>query len=484
MAAPAYNYNNHPTAVGGVASEQLFTAYQFVQDNPQFRRQLMDRHPKLKKNFFSLLKELGLGTRASGPELGHYEKDWPINNFQIGTIVTAPSGPGQPGIYALDPGSMLTSNFPGVGMVTFSYPSERDIVYLPNGKSAFLVKKNTDVNPHQITLKPLNDTDTLVGAITAGGRYFIGDNASPEGSGSVESKVARYFKYTNVFQIFKSKFSITGTALTNQLPFKNIEGKEGSFLIEGTTDSEALHMWRLSKGLFFGQTSNNLTGYSEGLGHDVQIKTTQGMDQYVEQEGHIVPTTPGTFGIENLDSVDEILTRERAGADVYLLPMGYNLFQSWNNNMIDFMKDNCFPFVKGSFQNSPIFSETDGNDHFLWLDFAGARKNGRTWLAKHFSELDEQMGAGTEGYSWKNTGYALPVDMFENKGGTNPKQSCIGYEYKALNGYSREFEMYNHGGAGPITKTSEIDAMNLEWRSEIGGHFGLGNQWVKFKPVA
>ncbi len=480
----AYDYSNFPTAFGTTAASQgLFTAYQFMHIDAGMRRQLMDRHPGLKNNFYSTLKELGLGTPSSSPEVSHMEKDWVKNNFAIGAIVTAPTGPGEPGVYRLDAGSMYTTTVNGYGQMSFSYPSEREIVILPNGVQALIMKKDQTKNPHELTLKPLKANETLVGAITVGSanRIWIGPNASVEGSTGVESKMARYYKYVNNHQIIRSSFGITGTELTNKLPFVNIDGAEGSFLIEGTTDTEILQMSRISDALLWGVKSDNVTAYSEMLKRDAPVLTTQGLDDYIVQEGNTLNLTNGEFGVPEIDLADIILTREKIATNTLLMPLGGDLRRDFSNNMKDFMKDTCFDFAKGSFPNVTLFDETNRQDLFPWLDFAGVRKNNRNWLAKGFSELDNFMGAGSEGYNKGKTGYILPIEIVDNPGGKNPKIPSIGYEYKSLGGYGREYEMWKHGGAGPITKTTDLDGMMLEWLSEIAGHWALGNAMIKLK---
>lgn len=491
MSAPVYNYATTPTAIQAVSSEGLFTAWQLAADIPQVRKQLMLRH-NYTKNFYNTLRELGLGSALIGPTIAHWEEDWIINNFLVGSIITNSTGPGTNVVFALDTTSMYTNTMPGNVTGTFSYLAEGDIIQLQDGSECQVIPNgvNRAVNPFQITVRPGLAANDLSGKIIAGGRYWIPTNAFGEGTFGAKPKIPRVFRWSNNTQIIKSSFAETGSSATNKLPFRNIKGMEGSLLILGGDATDRLQMQRLSGALFFGKQSDNLTVTSDATGFTVPIKTTQGLDDYISTYGNILPYSAGSFDMDDFDAITEIFNRERVGSKNILMPMAFQLHAQINNLLKDFMDNTCFDYAaktwpfKSSIMDGMMESTGNAKDFFLWLDFAGIKKNGYNLLMKHQMELDSIQEAGTTGYPWQQTGYALPVTSYDNPDGDKGMSPSIGYKYKALNGYNREMSVGWTGGAQvKRAPTSSLDAYQMDVLSEVAGDFGLGNQMVKITPA-
>lgn len=290
MAAPAYTNPTSPTAVQAVSSEGLFTAWQLAADIPQVRKQLMMRH-NYTKNFYHTLRELGLGSALIGPSIAHWEEDWIVNNFLVGSIVTPSTGPGTNVTFALDATSMYTNTMPGNVTGTFSYLAEMDVIQLQDGSEVQVIKNgvNTTTNPFQITVRPALANNDIATKLVAGGRYWIPTNAFGEGTFGAKPKIPRVFRWSNNTQIIKSSFAETGTSATNKLPFRNIDGMEGSLLILGGDAADRTQFERVSGALFFGKQSDNLTSTSDSTGFTVPNKMTQGFDDFVSTYGNILP---------------------------------------------------------------------------------------------------------------------------------------------------------------------------------------------------
>lgn len=489
MSAPAYNYASSPTAVQAVNSEGLFTAWQLAADIPQVRKQLMVRH-NYTKNFYHTLRELGLGSSLIGPSIAHWEEDWIINNFVVGTIVTPSTGAGTNVTFALDATSMYSTTLPGSVTGNFSYLAENDIVQLIDGSQCQVVVGgvNQTTNPFQITVAPAQTTQDLAGKIVTGGRYWIPTNSFAEGTFGAKPKTPRVFRWSNNTQIIKTNFTETGTSATNKLPFRNIEGQEGSMMIIGGDAAQRTHFQRLGGALFFGKQNNNFTSTSNATGFVSPNKTTQGFDDYVSTYGNLLPYTTGAFDMDDFDAVTEIFNRERIGTKNILFLCAFNLDAQVNTLLKDYMDHTCFDYAaaKWPFKSNigPMVDEMGGaKDFFLWLDFAGFKKNSYNILKKHQYELDDVQEAGTTGYPWPNTGYFLPATSYKNPEGSDGWSPSIGYKYKALNGYSREMQTTYTGGAPVMAgATSTLDAYLMDLLSEVAGDFGLGNQIVKAVP--
>jgi hypothetical protein len=124
-----------------------------------------------------------------------------------------------------------------------------------------------------------------------------------------------------------------------------------------------------------------------------------------------------------------------------------------------------------------VLNGSNPNDFFASLGFSGIEKNGFKFVFNTLDELDDVNGMGVEGYNYSHMGMWMPAATLKSKGEKLDIPS-VGFRYKALDGYSRKYEMWETGGAGPIRKTDGVDIMKCDFRSEMGFEGALGSQWV------
>jgi len=483
MPVAPYNYSNQPSTVMGTTSEGFVTGLGLLADIPQVRKDLLSRHG-MEKNWYTMLKEMGLGMAVEGPNYAHWEQDWIINNFLVGSIVTPSTGPSTSVVIALDTASMYTTTVTGYGTQSFSYPAQWDIIKLVDNTEAQIVLKDETVTPHRLTIKPRLTTNDLVSKLNPGSRYWITSNAFGEGTLGADPKEPRLYRQTNNCQIIKSSYGITGSAMTDRMPVKAIGGAEGNYmLVVGSESTEKLHMDRISKALWFSvQGDNNVTqNMGAAQNRPTPVRTTQGLDDYiVNNGGNILTYAFGNLAMPDFDNVGTILQRERVASKTFLMPMAYGLRTQVDNTLKTYMNNTCFQYAaaSGKISSDMFNSFSDKNDFFLWLAFDGVHKGGYNYLLRTQEELNEQMGAGTEGYNWAGVGYVLPIDFVQSRFDKDATAS-VGYRYKELNGYNREMEQHYTGGAGIDPATSSIDAKFLDIRSEIGAENALANTMIK-----
>ncbi len=474
MSAPAFSYSANPTAVSATGSEGFFTSLGLYADNPQVKRKLYEKHG-YRKSLFLIMKELGLGTAVKGPEFAHWEKDWFKQTFVVGSVVTASTGVGTPVVIALKAESMLTKSIDGAN-VPFSFPQEQDIIEIPGTRNKAIISfKDTSVTPHRLTIKPIG-SHNLATTVVADKRFFIATNAWAEGTGPAKSRLSIDYRWSNYTQIFKTKYAETGSSLTNELPYEPIPGKMGAYLLRGTDEAQKFLYDQISGALIMGKKSATVTQTAADLGYDPVVKTTQGMIDYGVTEGTDISHTIGGVDFTHFDSITEIMRRERVNSNVLTGWLGYNYRSELENLLVDFLQENLSYFANKF--KPEVMNGSDPNDTFLWLGFSGLHKNGFSIVLNTCDEFDDPQGMGVAGYNYGHMGIFMPSATLKNKGDKRDIPS-MGYRYKELNGYSREMELITTGGAGAITtKTSAVDIMNSDFRSDIGGEWALGSQWV------
>lgn len=484
MPVNPYNYASQPSTVMGTTSEGFVTGLGLIADVPQVRKKLLSRHD-MEKNWYTMLKEMGLGMGVEGPVYAHWEQDWIINNFLVGSIITASTGAGTSVVVSLDNASMYTTTVSGYGTQSFSYPAQWDIIKLVDNSEAQIILKDETVTPHRLTIKPRLAANDLSTKLVAGSRYWITTNAFAEGTLGADPKEPRLYRQQFNTQIIKSAYGITGSAMTDRMPVVSVAGSDGGnyMMIVGTETTEKLQMDRISKALWFsvagdGNVTQNMAAAQNRV---APVKTTQGLDDYITNTGgNLLSYSYGNFAMTDFDNIGTILQRERAGTKTFLVPMAYGLRTQVDNTLKTYMNNTCFQYAaeSGKIKSDMFDSFSNKEDFFLWLGFDGVHKGGYNYLLRTQQELNEQMGAGTEGYNWSGVGYVLPIDFVQSKFDKDATAS-VGYRYKALNGYNREMEQHYTGGAGLDPATSSIDAKFLDIRSEIGAESALANQMIK-----
>lgn len=470
---PDFQYSANPTAVTAVGTEGFFTALQLYADNPQVKRKLYEKHG-YRKSLYLILDSLGLGSPLKGPEFAHWEKDWFKQTFVIGSVVTPTGGTGNPIVIALKAESMLTKSINGTN-VPFSFPQEQDIIEMPGTRQkAIITFKDTSVSPHRLTIKPMSNFD-MAAYVIADARFFIASNAWAEGTKGAKSRLSVDSRYSNFTQIFKAKYSETGSSLTNEMPYEPLPNRTGAYLLRGTDEAEKFLYDQISGAMITGVKSAYVTQDAADLDYDPVVKTTQGMIDYAVSDGTDLGHTIGGVDVPHFDSIAEVMRRERVNSKIIHGWMGSGYRSELENLLVDFfMRDLT---VYGNKFKPEILNGSNANDFFAWLGFSGIHKNGFDFVFNTLDELDDPQGMGADGYNYPHLGMWMPAATLKNKGDKRDIPS-IGFRYKELNGYSRKYELFQTGGAGPIKKSSDVDIMNNDFRADIGFEAALGSQWV------
>lgn len=469
-----FQYSAAPTAVTAAGSEGLFTALQLYADNPQVQRKLYEKHG-YRKSLYLIMDQLGLGTPLKGPEFAHWEKDWFKQTVVIGSITTATGGTGNPIIAALKAESMLTKTIHGAS-VPFSFVQEQDIIEMPGNRTlkGIVTFKDTSVTPHRITIKPMSNFD-LSTYVVADARFFIQSNGWAEGTKGAKSRLSVDSRWSNFTQIFKTKYTETGSSLTNEMPYEPIPGKMGAYVLRGTDEAEKFLYDQISGALIGGVKSAYVSQTAPDLSYDPMIKTTQGMIDYGVSEGTDISHAIGGVDIPHFDSIGEVMRRERINSTTINGWMGYGYRSEIENELSDFFMRDLSVYANKF--KPEVLNGSDPKDFFAWFGFSGLHKNGFDYVFNTLDELDDPQGMGVDAYNYSHLGMWMPSATLKNKGEKRDIPS-VGFRYKALNGYSRKYELVDTGGAGPIRKTDDIDVMRNSFLADIGGEWALGSQWV------
>lgn len=438
-----------------------------------------------KPTFLQKIQQLGFSRAVQGPVTGHYEEPRPTHTFTIGAVVTPPTDPkpGKTMVVAIKSTDMVSYTTPANQVVLGSRPRAGETFMLTDHNEYIIMLKNEQVNPHQLTIKCVDETVDPSVAAVANARAFIIGSVKGEATGQIKGLTQRHIKYENTFVIVDDTAFASGTYLTTASPFIPVKGKPGYFYTKDFRDVEIRHERSKSNRILFGKPFTGVTDYSDPLGRDVPISGTEGFLYFAESYGFTDPYTDNNYQITDFDGAAAYYEERRVPSSDIVVWQGYTLNQQLENTFKTYLDNTFVNYVADKYMGAKVKgSNIDAKQMFIDIGFSGIRKGNFNFIFTQLDELNDIEGAGDPAFDYKKRQYMSPIGFLNNKR-SDPGTPLMGYEYRGVpGGYSRENEIWKTGGAGPITKTSEFDVMSCYMRSEIAAHFSLGELFLTQIP--
>lgn len=485
--------NAYGTVGGGTLTQKIFSQYDLYKPNELL--QVFERHG-YKPSFRLMLRAMGFTRGTAKPTTGHYEYPWRKNTIKFGAIITPSAGAGTNVVVELDPASMFNTGATVSGVASQgSYPVVRDILHFRDGRQGQIIAKDTSVNPHRLTIRPLQAATDLATSIVVGEDYFVATAAFAEGSNLPSGRVPRILKYTNDFQITKAAAAVTGSELTNQTYFDPVPNMPGSYFLKVSDLCIYYFEEYYDGGLMWGQTINNITEFNPVIGHDLDVKGTEGLIEFATTNGFTDTYTVGAYALSDFTTVSNYLERERVNWRELLCLQGCDIrneIEEVIGGVLDgdlaalLTKKWLYGDMVGEGFSENFMSDDqpyEPGDYALNISFRAVKKGGFNYGFFTMNAFNEAMGAGAVGYDYPNWQVMIPVGyMAEKSTGTN--KPTVGYEYKELNGYSREQIAVKLEGAGtgePVVTPYDIRQIGMI--GEFAFHATCGNCIVIQRPA-
>lgn len=483
--------NNFSPAGGAVSAHQNRTIY----DRPLAEMaMLFARHI----GYFGLstfLKAAGFSRAVNTPTTGHYEQPWRDDVIKVGSVITAASGAGNDIIIAVHSDNMYdTSVTTGGSARKTSRARVGEVIEFPGRIQARVTAKNVTTDPHRLTLTPLDSTVDLDDHVEADGIAFILAPVFGEGQGLPTSIQPRVSKWTNTFAIVKESYTISGTEQANVVQF--VEMANGG--IEVLLKDDLLYRFERGRDLMltFGQQADNIDVASEGLGIDVPIAGTEGFYEFADNNGANDTYTSGSYGISDFTSIANYFDDARVtGTPDICAWLGQTLeneiedqfTQTFANDLTPLL-EKMLPDMGGYITGLPDYTSSDFSVH---IGYRAVKKNHYIFHFKRSPAFNDIKGAGAEGHGYRAVGVFHPFGGVKDVT-TKKLMPNVGYEYKAVNGYSREFVIGKVAGVGSensgvsgmnwITLGSENDVAKYGMVCEIAGHWICGSHFLVQEP--
>jgi hypothetical protein len=488
-----------PAGNGYASQNEMLTIY----DRPPAERTaLMDRHVKY-VGFATMLSSMGFTGGASLPTVGHYENPWLVDPVVVGSIITASTGAGTTVTIELASASMYDTGVTSGGSARkASYPIKGDVIELFDRTQVWVSAKDVTTDPHQLDLTPLDSTVDLAGKITAADAYGILYNLFAEGSGLPPGRAPRIAKYTNTFAIGKTAWRTTGSELTNSVYHEVIPGNAGSagssIYMKIEADQIRRHEENKSGLLLFGQAADNLTELVTESDMDTPVTSTEGLIDFGLTSGTTDTYPVGSYSTDELDDISTIYydLRSTTTRDVCTWD-GPDVSIESENAFTNVLQQNLAPFINrlidgyGSMMDGGYHEMLDSSPQESTISFGYKviEKGGLIFHMKRLSEFNDIRKTGTSDYEYRNYRMVTPINWMKDAI-TGVERPSIGYEWKELDGYSRENVFDTIAGAGPGGRNSpfgravhENDTLVAFLLCELAGHWALGSSIVMQIPA-
>ena len=478
-----------PSHVQGGGADVLLTPGDYFRNNPG-KQQMYFRKNNLRPTFLHKLKVLGFSQGTQARYIEHWEEPQVKEHFKIGGVITAATGVGLPIVLSIDPEDMLPMPDDMGGTQYGSRPRATETFIAADTNEYRIELKDESVNPHRITVRPVDTTVNANTALVAGAYAYIISPIKAEATGQVKGLIPRYYKYTNRFAITDETDLVSGTFMTIKAPFNPVPGKPGYFYVKGLADAEVRH--ERAKGLrcVHGRIFDNASQYSDPFGKTFKIPGTEGLLEFATTYGlDDTYTNQGAYTIDDLFSIPAYYKDLQLPYGDIAVMQGGNMSRKTDILLKDFVSDTCVEYVSKNYMGSALNAmrmdapQYAGKELFVNFGFKGFWLDGYNVVFTGLNELDIAL----PGFNYKDWQLAVPMGLFTNKK-NDDRQPIMGYEYKENPeiGYSRETEIWHTGGAGPaiVNKCSEFDVKNSFMRSEFAPHFSHGQWWIVQRPLA
>jgi hypothetical protein len=485
-----------PTHVQGGYSDHFILGSTLLQDYPHLLPTYFKNVGK-KVPFLNKLMAMGFFKRnmqeSDSPKTGHYEKPRTKNFFGISAIISGGGTTGQAIVVAILATDMLSVTDTFGTTSRFSRPRKFENYKFPDGNTYKVTNKDETQNPHQITLQPLKSTVNTNAGILVGAKCAWVNPQRGEGAKTIAPLKAQRFKYSNGFTILPEREVISGSNLTTGVSFNPVPGKPNTLCLEGIDDTEARFEEAKSNWFIWGETSDQITDFSDILNETVPMIGSECLIPYIKASGYTINFGDvDSYDIDDAFAVSNYYHDLAVGATSIIQLQGRNLANRkdvflkdlQDNTNISYSTTSSY-MKEGMRQAKLIDPNFNSEGMFFALDFRGYRIGGLNFIATGMAEFDDTYGFGQLG--WKDVQINVPLGTFQSEDKT--MVPYIGLEWRGKDGYSRMNEVWSTSGAGRIssisqfTKCLEDDGYNMFLRAELAPHFGNGIQMVIEKPT-
>jgi hypothetical protein len=350
-----------------------------------------------------------------------------------------------------------------------------DIIMGGSGTLYYVTAADAAQPNNDYTVKTLNGVLGTSGADT---NFCVVGNAWAEQSDQPTGITPRVHQYQNKTQIIKESFIVSGSEATNAVYVKVNSPEHGTgylWYLQGEADTYQRFMDYAELAMIIGDASDgtlsNADNDTDGTGLATSVLTTEGLLPFIENKGQSMDLGSSAITMADFDAAVKSLDKYR-GAKEMALYAGINLSLD-----IDDLLASQGAYAAGG-ANYGTFA--NNKDMALNLGFNSFSRGGYTFHKKTYDLFNRPDLLGGTGFNYNGYGMCIPMDS-QKDAKSGEKIPSLRMRYKAANGYSREMEHWLTGGAVLQNKTSGVDELRCNYRTERGFEGFAPNRFLLFK---
>lgn len=452
-----------PSTVSSVQTDALISTFDI--NKPEKRNILFRKYGKQGLGFFNVLDTLGYKTPVAQTTYQHFEEDWIHQAVHVNANVASP-GAGNPISFVLKPTLDLDSANRYFVQVNDNVMFANQVTGLVTGIVAVGATVTVTVQPNQAI--------DNIGALNANDTVIIYSDSWAEGTSQPPGHISKPIEYEFSTKIIKVTNEVTGSSQTDRAWVditSDGQSLAGGWWLKGwQIDTDYEMTARMDGALLFDRPNTNTT--LTNLGN----RNTTGLVPWVRSGGNVDTYNQGFYSIVDFDSQNEILDQNFAPSEMLSL-LGIQLHLEWGNLFQN-------SFTAGAIVYANFSDGKKAAD--LNMDFNSFSKGERVWHLKRMGIFNHPQFYGAPGYKMPGMGILTPMDSVKNADPQNDSNNIpsIGMRYKALDGYSRQMEVWTTGGGGKIpVKTSQTDISQLNMRTEMGSEYIASNRFYLIEQL-
>ena len=474
---PLTDANTYPTR--GIMTTQMYSMYDVLK--PQHVPEVIARFGPQFFPFFNWLTAMGREAPIAGNSWFGHEENRYHKSFKVKTNVGNP-GAGNP--------ALITLGYAGNNDLDSNnsfYPREGDQITIP-GTEVFARINSIDITtPSAPVLNCVPNKGTKnIGALSAGTTIIITSGSFADGTGQPLGTRVGLTKRTFYLQLIKETVNIEGGALCDEPWYQVIDNNKNfiGWYSPGYGRCEYLMALKADGAMFIGEETDNTHAsftVAAGLpGAGNKPITTKGAIPWIRDLGWAQPVTAGTYAFTDLDAASLYMRQNGVGSGLSLWLQGPRLANDVENAMKSYLNYTGVDYTRAI---AAMFgSIPDAQQLAVSLNFGVITKGQMTFATKVMDQWINPELYGASGYDFDQYGIMMPLATFKDPS-SGQKLDNIALRYKAFNGYSRKFEVWNVAGAGGGLYVTDIDSKNTYMRSNIGLQIFKVNQMILNDPT-
>lgn len=461
--------NTYPGA--GILTENIVTLFDWLK--PQYWNQVAARYGYQFDGIYQTLRAMNREEPVAADEWNAYEE----NRYQrvINVLSVDDTTPGA-GVAVVC--TLATTDHEASG--TVSFPRVGDMVLSAAEVPALITAKSTAVaSAHTITIEPADILDDL-GDLT-GDVLIIFSGGYAAGMGQPDSTFVGMTKRTFHAQIIKESVGQEGTQFVNEKWVKAVDDGRSvnGWYNPGLMRAEYFLNRKIDGAFTWGKENTNALTQTTARGNTNDVKMTKGMVPWISELGKEMTITAGAFDMADLDEVTLYQKQQGTTTNMSMFWCGPELAIDVRNAAQAFIDGNGTDYTK------VLATLFGGNKELaMSVNFTVLGMGDTTYLLKPVPAWSDPMTYSATGFDMPKYGILCGLDSYKD-----PKSGIImpnqAIRYRAMDGYSRRFEVWNVSGAGGSAYkpyVTDVDEAMLYLRAHLGVQLLKANRGVIMRP--